>query len=124
MAARGGFAVPGITMAVFLFSLQLPLFEERIHLLQYGLVGFLWTNAFFYYQKPNSLLLPIIGGCFAGLATACLDEAIQAILPYRVGDLRDVGFDFIGCVAGVATRFLYRGKMIQETRAIAPPKSV
>lgn len=65
--------------------LQVP--EERLHLLQYGLLTFLVAKA-----VPESVgklhrpLLVILIVTLAGVG----DEIIQAIRPNRVGDLRDV----------------------------------
>ena len=100
-ALRGNFATLVIGSAVVLFSLQLNLFEERIHLLQYGLVGLLWTRAYLSTKLEQSLILPGLLGLTASLATACIDEGVQALLPYRVADIRDIGFDALGCLAGV-----------------------
>lgn len=59
---------------------------ERIHLLEYGLLGFLVLAAV-YRQVKNALALPI------ALATAFLismgDEWLQSMLPDRIGEIRD-----------------------------------
>lgn len=118
-AVRENFSSLCIALAVIVFSFQLRQIEERIHLLQYGMIGFLWANAFTCYNKTQWLLWSSISGCIAGLATACLDELIQAILPYRVGDFRDIGFDFVGSIAGVSICLLRQKGLIEKTRTIS-----
>ena len=89
-------------MAVYLMAwirIQSP--EERTHLFEYGLVAIL------IYQALSERLR---NGCRvpspAALAVAVtallgwLDECIQAILPNRVYDIRDVGFN---ALAGLMT---------------------
>lgn len=115
-ASRRGFASICVALAVILFSRQLPQFEERIHLLQYGIVGFLWTYAFSCRQRRGSSILPAGAGFLAALVTACLDESIQAILPYRVGDFRDIGFDLVGSIAGLSICLLQQEGVLQRPR--------
>lgn len=112
--SRRSLASLSIALGVVLFSLHLPLFEERIHLLQYGILGFLWTQTFLYLRKGCSLAA--VAGCLAALATACLDELIQAILPYRVGDFRDIGFDLVGIIAGLSICIIQEEKNTLEIR--------
>ena len=79
-------------VGIFLFLKMMHNPDERIHIFQYGLLGFLiildrrkWP-----FKKALSMAL-----CFVFL-TACLDELFQAFLPNRIGDIRDVGFGLIG----------------------------
>ncbi len=123
-APRGNFATLAVAGAVLLFSLQLNIVEERIHLLQYGLIGLLWTHAFICLPTGQKLLWSALAGAIAGLATACLDESIQDLLPYRVGDLRDIGFDFVGCAAGVLTRVLHERTINETIQSNGPLKEV
>jgi hypothetical protein len=90
-------AVAGV-YGVVLWPMESP--EERVHFLEYGLVGVL---AFF------ALPLGWADGkraAVAALVTAAagwVDEGIQALLPSRYYDLRDVGFNALaGALALVA----------------------
>jgi len=97
------------------FGMQLPLAEERTHIITYGILGFLWgqkrsvegtgkeeresdgrANIIASIIFP-SIIFPSINffniifrGVLAGVIVSILDEGLQAVLPYRVGDMRDV----------------------------------
>ncbi len=50
---------------------------------------------------------------FVALATACADETFQVFLPYRVGDIRDVGFGIVGGCWGAFIGWIWeRGRSI------------
>ena len=85
----------GLTLAYFL---EIP--EERIHLIKYGLIGAL------VYRDLNSRIVTIL----FGIGIACLDEFFQYLLPYRVGDLRDVLIDTLGIIWGMLLA-MYAGKL-------------
>jgi VanZ family protein len=83
----------GILLAISL-TLERP--EERVHFIQYGLLGFLVYKGF---ESSGTLKVPLAGG-FVFLVGS-VDEIIQWFLPNRVGDLRDVAFNFLGGIAGI-----------------------
>ncbi len=72
---------------------------ERVHLPEYGLAGWLAWRA----------VAPLVAGETAGYATGALvasaigwgDELLQAIVPGRVYDLRDVAANALGAVLGL-----------------------
>jgi len=76
--------------------LRIP--EERIHLLEYGLLSFLvfrvrsadWSALFAYWQ--TFLIVSFIG---------TLDEIIQYIIPNRVGDIRDIILNIVSGLLGL-----------------------
>ncbi|MFH1778011.1 MAG: VanZ family protein [Candidatus Omnitrophota bacterium] len=71
-------------------SLRLKLIEERIHLVEYALLGIFAARD---NQKTNlSFLYSAIFVSFIGL----LDEIYQYFLPGRYFDWRDVFFNFVG----------------------------
>lgn len=78
--------------------------EERLHLLEYGLVA-----AFAFWALEERRANAAFGGrswLWAILATAAagwLDEGIQHILPRRYYDLKDVGLNAGGAVLAVLT---------------------
>jgi len=68
--------------------------EERTHLFEYGLVAVLIYQALIE-RRRNGRMVPspaVIAVIMTGLL-GWLDEGIQWILPNRVYDLRDVGFN-------------------------------
>lgn len=81
----------------YLKVLKIP--EERIHLLEYGLLSFLvfrvytsdWSSMFRYWQ--TFLTVSFIG---------TLDEIIQYLIPNRVGDVRDIGLNILSGLLGLA----------------------
>jgi len=87
-------------VALYLTTFQIA--EERIHILKYGLIAFLAArdNAF---QRPGTTFL--IAVVTATLVGTC-DELLQSIIPGRVGDPRDVLFDFIGALIGTFSHTL------------------
>lgn len=70
---------------------RLELAEERLHFLQYGVLAVLIERAL-----PPDRFRPLARIAIAAALTAAAgwgDELIQAVLPNRVYDLRDVGFN-------------------------------
>lgn len=80
----GGAAV----YALVVWPMESP--EEKLHFIEYGAVAVLWFLAW-----PRAWSTPVRFVCSALSTLACgwLDEGIQALLPTRHYDLRDVGFN-------------------------------
>jgi len=75
------------------WSWSLRIVAERIHILEYGLLGY-WAARDLLQNKINirsCILLIITISVFA-----FLDEGLQYFLPYRVYDLRDIAFNLTG----------------------------
>lgn len=85
--------------------LKIP--EERIHLLEYGLLSFLvfrvypsdWSSIFRYWQ--TFLTVSFIG---------TLDEIIQYFIPARVGDVRDILLNIISGLLGLVLTAIFAQK--------------
>ncbi len=78
--------------------LKMKILVERIHLLEYWLLGFMLTGALNDRWRPRRSA----GIALAAAATAgYVDEAIQYFLPNRVYDLRDVGFNALAGFGGI-----------------------
>ncbi len=77
-----------------LLPLTLPLVEERLHFVVFGAFGFF-----------SMLLFPPPVAVLVSLAASGLDEALQWVLPDRVGDWRDVGFNAIASLGGATAAF-------------------
>ena len=77
---------------------QIRLLAERIHILEYGILG--WFAGRDLIKREKRVRGIILAGIFSALI-GVFDEAFQAILPYRFFDLRDIGFNTLGGVWGV-----------------------
>ena len=76
--------------------------EERLHLVEYGLVGAFIYRALAERRLHGKLqrISPAVAAVLLTAAFGWIDEGIQAVLPSRVYDLRDVAFN---AVAGLLT---------------------
>ena len=81
-----------------LFSWRQPYFVEKLHIFEYGLLGWLVTRDL---NKDkisiNGILLAILFASLIGV----LDEGFQKLLPYRVCDIRDMLTNAISSGFGV-----------------------
>ncbi len=92
--------------------------EERTHLFEYGIVATLIHQALLERQRngrgiPSPAFIAILATALLGW----LDEGIQAILPNRVYDIRDVGFNALaGLMAVMASVILraVRKKLLEQ----------
>ncbi len=87
------FIVPAVLLILVAMSLERP--EERIHFIQYGILGFIVYKGF---ESVKTLKPVLVGGFIVMVGT--VDEIIQWFLPNRVGDLRDVLFNSVGGLLG------------------------
>lgn len=79
--------------------------EERTHLVEYGLVALIILEALEERGRQGALVRS--PGTVAIIATAALgwvDEGIQHLLPNRIYDLRDVGFNALAGLMAVTAR--------------------
>ncbi|HWP46773.1 MAG TPA: VanZ family protein [Candidatus Limnocylindrales bacterium] len=91
------FLVPIFGIYVYLFK-QLPLPEERIHFLEYGVMGYLSLRALAHTFPPPSLYLWAVGLTFL---LGWIDEGIQGLLPNRIYDIRDVFMNGLSGILGI-----------------------
>ena len=105
----------GVT-AVYLFAwFRMETLEERTLLIEYSLVAILIHQALIERQRqgrqvPSPDALAVVATALLGL----LDECIQAILPNRVFDLVDIGFNALaGLMAILASQALARAAVAQ-----------
>ena len=92
----GTFVSISLVMAFLVGKIEIP--EERIHLLQYGGLGYLTLSSLQCY--PTNFLIYSSAFGFV-LLVGCGDELIQWLLPNRVFDLRDILFNILGGVGGI-----------------------
>lgn len=89
-----------LVLSILLFFIsQMNLPVERLHFLQYGVLGYLIartvTPRFF---GIGGFVLVLVLGSFIGLG----DELIQGVIPSRVFDWWDISYDIIGTTIGAA----------------------
>ncbi len=87
----------GLVLLAFVFAQQMALPEERIHLLQYAVLGTLCALAVSSKLKGIAAMLWVMG---LGLLIGLGDELIQDILPSRVFDWWDVFYNSAGVFLG------------------------
>ena len=75
--------------------------EERFHFLEYGLLGLL-------VHRAGSRGVPFLLLLLLTILAGAVDEAIQYLLPDRVGELRDVALNSGGGLAGLCAGHLLR----------------
>lgn len=85
------------------FSLQLRLPQERMHILEYGLLGWLAGRDII---KKDKKIKGIILACLFSISIGILDEGFQKLLPYRVFEIRDIRINFLGGIWGVVLYLL------------------
>lgn len=92
------------------FRIESP--EERTHLFEYGLVAVLIYKALTERLRHGRRVpLPAVLAVLVTALLGWLDEGIQAILPGRVYDIHDVGFNILaGLMAIVASLALARAR--------------
>lgn len=79
--------------------------EERTHLVEYGLVAVLIHEALSErVRNGGSVRSPALVAVLATAALGWLDEGIQWLLPTRVYDIRDVGFNALAGLMAVSAR--------------------
>lgn len=89
----------GLVVAYFIAGLEVP--QERIHFLQYSalVIAVIWTLEAFPRLLNVRYALLFVAVLFTSLA-GLVDEAIQGVIPGRVFDWRDVGFNATAAIIG------------------------
>ena len=101
-------AALGVTVVYLTTLIRMPIPEARSHLFEYGLVAMLIYQALTERRRNGRrVAFPALSAVVATALLGWLDEGIQALLPNRVYDLRDVGFNAIaGLMAVGASLFM------------------
>ncbi|MFZ2357470.1 MAG: VanZ family protein [Candidatus Omnitrophota bacterium] len=87
-----------VIIFAFIFAWRQPFFTERIHILEYGLLGWLAVRDFSRNKTPLKAVLFTMLFIFL---VGSIDEFFQKLLPYRVGEIRDVITNIISGVLGI-----------------------
>ena len=89
----------GIVLTIgMVLAWQIKIPEERIHILEYAILGWFAGRDLI---KTNKKIKGAILACIFCTIVGILDEIFQAILPYRVYDLRDIVFNSLGGAWGL-----------------------
>ena len=100
--------------SLLIFSLRQPYLVEKLHVVEYGLLGWLAGRDL---NKNKVLLKNVFFAFFFAALISLLDEGLQRLLPWRVGDLRDVFTNFISSALGLVFFALsYRRYNIAKAR--------
>lgn len=70
---------------------------ERVHLVEYGTIAFLFYRAWRGAGDPSCVILPMLAGLFVGLT----EEWLQWFIPVRVGELHDVLLNLVAVSCGL-----------------------
>lgn len=111
------FAAIGVALvyATVIFPMSSP--EEKLHFLEYGAVGVL---AFFCMPPGWATARRFAAAVIFTLAAGWLDEGIQALLPNRHSDLRDVGFNALAGAMALTSFGLVRWTALPRVGNIPP----
>ena len=93
----------GIATVYFMVFVRMGMVEERTHLIEYGIVALLIHAALAEraMQSPHVPAPAVLAVALAGFL-GVLDELIQALLPNRIFDLRDILFNLVAAFLAVS----------------------
>lgn len=102
-------ALLGVAFTYWMVSIRTTGLEERTHLVEYGVVAALIHMALLE-RRSNGRSVPVPAAVAVAATTflGLLDELIQAVLPNRFFDYRDVFFNFVAAFMVVAARLALR----------------
>lgn len=98
-------AVLGVGFTYWMVWIRMSSWEERTHLIEYGIVAALIHMAFLE-RVANGRFVPLPAALAVTMTTllGLIDEAIQAVLPDRFFDIADVFFNFVAAFMLIAAR--------------------
>ena len=106
----GPFKISAIVMlliAGMALAWQIKLPQERIHILEYGLLGwFAGRDLMGKTKRKRGFIFAWVLIVMVGI----FDEGFQKILPYRVWDIRDILFNSLGGLWGIGLHSLRRAE--------------
>ena len=89
-------------LVILLIAFEIDKPAERIHFIQYGILGFLSMRIL-----KNGIYKSLVFSLIIIFMVGALDEIIQHFLPNRVGDVRDVIFNILGGISGICVGYFY-----------------
>lgn len=81
-----------------LLMYSLPIFGEKTHVILYGGLGYLAIKDT--QKKMPGLIMPLLYAVLFTSMVNFLDEIFQGILPYRVGELKDLIINYYCIILG------------------------
>ena len=110
--ARFGTAEVGVVLgvvAVYLLAFaRLGTPEERTHLIEYGIVAVLVYCARTERNRQTGRIpVPAVVALGITAVLGTVDEVIQGIIPSRVFDVRDIGFNVLAAILALGTMFVF-----------------
>ncbi len=87
-----------VLIAGAVVSWQIKILEEKMHILEYGILGWFAARDL---MKANTKIKGSLLACLVCVMAGVLDEGFQKILPYRVFELRDIRMNILGGIWGV-----------------------
>ncbi len=111
--------VLAICIAGFIFAWRQPYLSEKAHVLEFALLGWLAMQDL---SKENRDLLKasLIALIFV-IIIGCLEEGYQKLLPWRVGELRDIITDVISGMFGIILNSLSQTRLSAFIRPLRTP---
>lgn len=106
---KGIFAVLVIFALAYFLGTRQRYFEEKTHILMYGLLGYLAARDLISAGVIARLRGATAAGGFVILVSAC-DEVFQGILPYRFGEWGDFITNILGGFLGICLYYAVRKK--------------
>lgn len=93
----------GIAAVYLMVLVRMGIPEERTHLIEYGVVGiFIFAALKERASQGRHVPFPALIAVVATTLIGTIDECIQALLPNRVFDARDILFNFIAGILSVS----------------------
>lgn len=89
----------------FLFAWRQPFFVEKMHVAEYGFLGWLVMEDL-RRRHTIGLAKAMLFSILFILLVGSIDEGFQKLLPYRVGEIRDVITNVISGLSGIVLFFL------------------
>jgi len=93
----------GVVFVLFFLALWMDIPEERIHVLEYGGLGYLLVRAMKSGCPEKALFFPALACAFC---LGAIDELFQWAWPGRVFDLWDIFYNTMSGVAGIIIRMV------------------
>lgn len=87
-----------ILLSALIYISQMHIIEERLHIMKYGVLGWLALRDIIGNKR---VLVSVVFSFFFCLLVSSIDETFQYFLPYRVGEVRDVGLAALGSAFGI-----------------------
>ena len=117
-------AAAGAVYLVLAVAMEVP--QERLHLVEYGALAILLRAAF----AESAAVRPRgahsanvdLRSLLAATAIGWLDEALQGILPNRMDDLRDVGFNALAAAVALGAAAALRVAIEPAARSREEPE--